>query len=124
MEYACCVWDCAAPTVKARLDRIQRVALLAMTGAARTTSVQGLEATATSLLFRTVETLSKSNMHNAPSALRLLIQSRLFLLTAPRSLLLPMHSLVLLLLAMLLSPAPSFVVHSRSLLTPPSLPRF
>ena len=44
LEFACCVWDCADRTAKAHLDRVQRAALLAMTGAARTTSVEALQA--------------------------------------------------------------------------------
>ena len=44
LEFACCVWDCADRSAKAHLDKVQRAALLAMTGADRTTSVEALQA--------------------------------------------------------------------------------
>ena len=44
LEFACCVWDCADRSAKAHLDKVQRAALLAMTGTERTTSVEALQA--------------------------------------------------------------------------------
>ena len=44
MEFACCVWDCAPRSAKMLLDKVQRAALLSMTGAPRTTSEEALQA--------------------------------------------------------------------------------
>jgi len=43
LEFACMVWDGAARTEKAKLERVHRLSLLAATGAKKTTSTQALE---------------------------------------------------------------------------------